>query len=71
MLSVDGGRVSETGKISLDQAAGAYFPAGLAYGHTPRGDRLYVAGNLGAPAGEIAGNPPGHTVSVIDPRRAP
>src|SRR4051794_21881961 len=23
------------------------FPAGIAYGHTPRGDRLYVADNLG------------------------
>jgi YVTN family beta-propeller protein len=66
VLGVDGGRVSETGQIALDRAAGAYFPAGLAYGHTPRGDRIYVAGNLGAPAGG-AGNPPGHTVSVIDP----
>jgi hypothetical protein len=26
------------------------FPAGLAYGHTPVGDRLYVANNLAAPA---------------------
>ncbi|MEA2222636.1 MAG: hypothetical protein QOH83_1012, partial [Solirubrobacteraceae bacterium] len=64
--AVDGGAITETGQITLDQAAGAYFPAGLAYGHTPKGDRLYVAGNLGALAG-AAGNPPGHTVSVVDP----
>jgi YVTN family beta-propeller protein len=65
--AVDGGAVVETGQIALDQSAGAFFPAGLAYGHTPLGDRLYVAGNLGAPAGAGAGNAPGHTVSVVDP----
>ena len=32
------------------------FPAGLAYGKTPRGDRIYVANNLSGPAG--ASNPP-------------
>jgi YVTN family beta-propeller protein len=41
------------------------FPAGMAYGTTPRGDRLYVANNLAGRAGDT--NPPGHTVSVIDP----
>jgi YVTN family beta-propeller protein len=41
------------------------FPAGIAYGTTPRGDRLYVANNLAGRAG--ATNPPGHTVTVIDP----
>jgi YVTN family beta-propeller protein len=66
-LSADGASLTETGQITLDQAAGAYFPAGLAFGTTPAGERLYAAGNLGAPAGGAAGNPPGHTVSVIDP----
>ena len=42
-----------------------YFPAGMAYGRTPRGDRLYVANNLAGPAG--ATNPPGRQVTVIDP----
>jgi YVTN family beta-propeller protein len=46
---------------------GACFPAGLAYGKTPLGDRLYVADNLSGPAGGAAGNPPGSKVSVIDP----
>jgi YVTN family beta-propeller protein len=41
------------------------FPAGLAYGTTPHGDRLYVANNLAGRAGDT--NPPGHTVTVIDP----
>jgi YVTN family beta-propeller protein len=41
------------------------FPAGMAYGRTPRGDRLYVANNLNGRAG--ATNPPGRTVTVIDP----
>jgi YVTN family beta-propeller protein len=41
------------------------FPAGIAYGRTPRGDRLYVANNLSGRAG--ATNPPGRTVTVIDP----
>ncbi|MEA2148346.1 MAG: hypothetical protein QOD69_176 [Solirubrobacteraceae bacterium] len=65
--AVDGGALTETGQIALDQSAGAFFPAGLAYGHTAHGDRLYVAGNLGGLAGGSAGNPPGHTVSVVDP----
>ncbi|HTX69099.1 MAG TPA: bifunctional YncE family protein/alkaline phosphatase family protein [Thermoleophilia bacterium] len=49
-----------------------FFPSGLAYGHTPLGDRLYVTENLGAdsqPSGgpESHADPPGHTVTVIDP----
>ena len=51
----------ETGQIPTP-----YFPAGLAYGKTPRGDRIYVANNLGGVPG--ATNPPGHTVTVIDPK---
>jgi YVTN family beta-propeller protein len=51
----------ETGQIPAP-----YFPAGLAYGKTPRGDRIYVANNLGGLAG--ATNPPGRTVTVIDPK---
>ena len=50
----------ETGQIPTP-----YFPAGLAYGKTPRGHRIYVANNLAGVAG--ATNPPGHTVTVIDP----
>jgi YVTN family beta-propeller protein len=41
------------------------FPAGMAYGRTPRGDRLYVANNLNGRATDT--NPPGRTVTVIDP----
>jgi YVTN family beta-propeller protein len=60
---VDGDRLTEVGQIAGD---GLTFPAGLAYGRTPRGARIYVADNLsGPPSG---GNPPGHAVSVIDPR---
>ena len=56
-----GKRLRETGQIPTP-----YFPAGLAYGHTPRGDRIYVANNLSGVAG--ATNPPGRTVTVIDPK---
>jgi YVTN family beta-propeller protein len=59
VLDVDGGRLTESATI----AAGP-FPAGLAYVATPRGDRLYVANNLAALGGT---NPPGRTVTVIDP----
>jgi YVTN family beta-propeller protein len=65
--AVHGGTITETRQIALEQSAGAYFPAGLAFGRTPHGDRLYVADNLGGPAGGAAGNPPGHTVSVVSP----
>jgi YVTN family beta-propeller protein len=56
-----GKRLREVGQIPTP-----YFPAGLAYGKTPRGARIYVANNLSGVAG--ATNPPGHTVTVIDPR---
>jgi len=56
-----GKTLKETGQIPVP-----YFPAGLAYGKTPRGDRIYVANNLGGVAG--ATNPPGRTVTVIDPK---
>lgn len=60
-LEVDGDTVRDVGAIPMP-----FFPAGIAYGHTPLGDRLYVANNLSAaPSGEQ--NPAGHQVSVIDP----
>jgi YVTN family beta-propeller protein len=58
--TVANGLLHETGQIATP-----YFPAGLAYAHTPRGDRIYVANNLSGPA--IAENPPGGRVTVIDP----
>ena len=51
----------ETGQIPVPN-----FPAGLAYGKTPHGDRIYVANNLGGVPGTT--NPPGRTVTVIDPK---
>jgi YVTN family beta-propeller protein len=57
---VQGGTLTETRQIPAP-----WFPAGLAYGHTPRGDRLYVANNLsGVATGDV--NPPGRAVTVID-----
>jgi YVTN family beta-propeller protein len=56
-----GKRLRETGQIPVP-----YFPAGLAYGHTPKGDRIYVANNLSGVATSV--NPPGRTVTVIDPK---
>ncbi len=54
----------ETGMFPAGQ-----FPAGLAYGKTPLGPRLYVANNLGDPPFTVGAyeDPPGHTVTVIDP----
>src|SRR5262245_50024074 len=48
---------------------GGFFPAGLAYGSTRRGDRLYVANNLGGDPFTTGSyeDPPGHEVTVIDP----
>jgi YVTN family beta-propeller protein len=60
-LAVSGGRLERAGDI-----AAPYFPAGLAFGNTPRGPRLYVANNLASDATGAA-NPPGHEVTVIDP----
>jgi YVTN family beta-propeller protein len=48
---------------------GGFFPAGIAYGRTPLGDRLYVADNLGGDPFTTGPyeDPPGHQVTVIDP----
>jgi len=45
------------------------FPAGMAYAHTPRGNRLYVADNLGGAPFSTGSyeDPPGHEVLVINP----
>jgi YVTN family beta-propeller protein len=59
--------VTSTGLADAGDIATPYFPAGLAYGHTPQGDRIYVANNLSAPASPALGNPAGHQVTVIDP----
>ena len=59
VLKRSGGQLAEAGTI-----AAPTFPAGLALGRTPRGQRLYVANNLSALG---PGNPPGHQVTVIDP----
>jgi YVTN family beta-propeller protein len=59
-FSVQGDQLTQTGDIPAP-----WFPAGMAYGHTPLGDRIYVANNLGGPASQD--NPPGHQVTVIDP----
>jgi YVTN family beta-propeller protein len=53
------------GLREIGQIPVPFFPAGMAYGKTPRGHRIYVANNLGGVAG--ATNPPGRTVTVIDP----
>ncbi len=46
-----------------------HFPAGIAFGHTPRGDRLYVANNLGGDPFTTGPyeDPPGHEVTVVNP----
>jgi YVTN family beta-propeller protein len=47
---------------------GLRFPAGLAYGRVPGvGDRILVANNQDPAAPSGVANPPGHTISVIDP----
>jgi len=45
------------------------FPAGIAYAHTPSGNRLYVADNLGGAPFSTGSyeDPPGHEVLVINP----
>src|SRR6185436_56559 len=52
---------------SVTQAG--HFPAGIAFGRTPLGDRLYVANNLGADPFTTGPyeDPPGHQVTVIKP----
>jgi YVTN family beta-propeller protein len=64
VLDVRSQGLSETGQIPA-----GFFPSGLAYARTPRGDRIYVADNLGAPPFTTGSyeDPPGHTVKVIDP----
>jgi YVTN family beta-propeller protein len=59
--------VTSSGLKDAGDIATPYFPAGLAYGPTPRGDRIYVANNLSAAASPALGNPAGHQVTVIDP----
>ncbi|MQA75754.1 MAG: hypothetical protein GEU88_15670 [Solirubrobacterales bacterium] len=72
-LAVDDGTLTETATIptatpcAAQTGDGACFPAGIAYGETPIGPRLYVANNLSGPAGGTAGNPSGSKVTVIDP----
>ncbi|MDQ3849266.1 MAG: bifunctional YncE family protein/alkaline phosphatase family protein, partial [Actinomycetota bacterium] len=63
VLQAHDGQLTESGAI-----AAPGFPAGLAYGRTSKGDRLYVANNLSASASAAGGNPPGHTVTVIGPQ---
>lgn len=58
VLDVQDGQLTETGTIPTPG-----FAAGLAYGETPRGPRLYVANNTIPPLGQ---NTPGHSVTVID-----
>src|SRR5262245_43387030 len=64
VLDVTSQGLSETGQIQA-----GFFPSGLAYSRTPRGDRIYVADNLGGPPFTTGSyeDPPGHTVKVIDP----
>jgi YVTN family beta-propeller protein len=65
-------RVTADGRLlPRGQIHAGHFLAGMALGNTPRGLRLYVADNMGgAPfsTGPYA-DPPGHVVTVIDPRR--
>jgi YVTN family beta-propeller protein len=64
--------VKSTGQlVAAGDITAGFFPAGLAYGHTPLGDRIYVANNLGGVTtpGSTYEDPPGHTVTVIDPAR--
>jgi YVTN family beta-propeller protein len=60
-FTVDGDQLTPAPDIP-----GVTWAAGMAYGTTPNGPRIYVANNLaGAPA--AGQNPPGGTVTVIDP----
>jgi YVTN family beta-propeller protein len=58
--NVQGDQLTQTADIPAP-----WFPAGMAYGRTPIGDRIYVANNLAGPGSND--NPPGHQVTVIDP----
>jgi YVTN family beta-propeller protein len=59
VLHVAGGRATEQAQVAVPG-----FAAGLAYGVTPRGRRVYVALNTVPPFGA---NTPGHQVVSIDP----
>jgi len=63
-FDVTPGGLTETAAIPAGE-----FPSGLAYGKTPLGDRIYVANNLGGPPFTTGSyeDPPGHTVTVVDP----
>jgi YVTN family beta-propeller protein len=65
-------RVTATGAlVPRGRIRVGHFPAGMVLGETPRGVRLYVADNMGGEpfsTGPYA-DPPGHFVTVIDPRR--
>jgi YVTN family beta-propeller protein len=63
-LDVGPGGVTETGQFPA-----GFFPSGLAYAQTPLGPRLYVANNLGGLPFTTGSDedPPGHTVTVINP----
>jgi hypothetical protein len=54
------GSLTATGDIPA-----GFFPAGIAYGVTPRGPRLYVANNLGGEPFTVGSyeDPPGHQVT--------
>ena len=68
VLSRQGDRLEEVGQIPVPG-----FAAGLAYGVTPRGPRLYVAQNTLPDTAQPSSPPfflrnlPGHEVTVIDP----
>jgi len=63
--------VAPSGALTaLKDIKAGFFPAGIAYGHTPLGDRLYVAENLGGKTNPDVTyeDPPGHAVTVINPK---
>src|SRR5262249_61199410 len=61
--------VTPGGLVESSQIPAGEFPAGIALGATPLGDRLYVANNLGGDPFTVGPyeDPPGHQVTVINP----
>ena len=59
VLHVEGGKLTEVAQVAVPG-----FAAGVAYGATPSGPRVYVALNTVPPFGA---NTPGHQVASIDP----
>jgi YVTN family beta-propeller protein len=61
--------VTSSGLVKTGSYAAGFYPAGLAFGHTPRGDRLYVANDMGGLPFTTGAyeDPPGHQVTVLDP----